>query len=173
MKPTVQAPDFYMIGNDYVQAPLSSFFDTSVLSEAEAKQKALAILGYKAEPDEVEDETKPGYDKWMTWSALTAQLIETPAYYQDGIYTKLANDLSGKDGAYEADYFKNPEGFNKRRVYEDANRELLNVGETYGKDGDNVDVTKDKEQPTYDSKQYGAADIVLPEQYVEGDEPKA
>lgn len=173
MKPTVQAPDFYMIGNDYVQAPLSSFFDTSVLSKDEAEEKALAILGYKAVPAKVEDETLPGYDKWMTWSALTAQLIETPANYQDGIYTKLANDLSGKEGEYKTDYFKNPEGFNKRRVYEDAKNQLLSVGETYGKDGENVKVTDDKEQPTYDSKQYGAADIVLPEQYVEGDESKA
>lgn len=170
MKPTVQAPDFYKIGNDYAQAPLSSFFDTSVLSEAEVEKKALAMLGYKAVPAEVTDETKPGYDKWMTWSALTAQLAETPANYQDGIYTKLADALSGEEGAYSADYFKNPEGFNKRRVYEDDNSVLLNVGETYGKDGANVTVTEDKEQPAYDSKQYGAADIVLPEQYVEGDE---
>lgn len=161
MKPTVQAPDFYKIGNDYAQAPLSSFFDTSVLSEAAVEKKALAILGYKAVPAKVEDETQPGYDKWMTWSALTAQLAETPANYQDGIYTKLAPGLTG---------FKDEAGFNKRRVFEDANVKLLHVGETYGKDGANVTVTDDKEQPAYDSNQYGAADIVLQEQYVEGDE---
>jgi hypothetical protein len=27
MKPTVQAPEFYQVGNDYVQAPLSGFFE--------------------------------------------------------------------------------------------------------------------------------------------------
>ena len=27
MKPTVQAPEFYQVGNDYVQAPLSAFFE--------------------------------------------------------------------------------------------------------------------------------------------------
>ncbi len=168
MKPTVQAPDFYKIGNDYAQAPLSSFFDTSVLPADEIEKKALAILGYKAVPAEVTDETQAGYDKWMTWSALTAQLAETPAFYQDGIYTKLAADLAA--GEYSAAPFKNPEGFNKRRVYEDDKTVLLNVGETYGKDGENVKVTEDKEQPAYDSKQYGAADIVAEEQYVEGDE---
>lgn len=28
MKPTSQAPEFYQVGNDYVQAPLSGFFKT-------------------------------------------------------------------------------------------------------------------------------------------------
>lgn len=28
MKPTVQAPEFYQVGNDYVQAPLDKFFKT-------------------------------------------------------------------------------------------------------------------------------------------------
>lgn len=156
MKPTVQAPDFYKIGNDYVQAPLSSFFDTSVWD--------IKSLCEAAGVEESE---------WSAYSGVLGTKLNEPKFYQDGIYTKLANDLSGVSGEYEADYFKNPEGFNKRRVYEDANSKLLNVGETYGKDGDNVDVTVGKEQPTYDSKQYGAADIVLPEQYVEGDEPKA
>lgn len=27
MKPTVQAPEFYQVGNDYVQAPLSAFYE--------------------------------------------------------------------------------------------------------------------------------------------------
>ena len=29
MKPTVQAPEFYQIGNDYVQAPLDKFFSSA------------------------------------------------------------------------------------------------------------------------------------------------
>lgn len=29
MKPTVQAPEFYQIGNDYVQAPLNKFFSSA------------------------------------------------------------------------------------------------------------------------------------------------
>ena len=32
MKPTVQNPDFYQVANDYVQAPLSSFFDVGPAS---------------------------------------------------------------------------------------------------------------------------------------------
>ena len=29
MKPTVQAPEFYQVGNDYVQAPLNKFFSSA------------------------------------------------------------------------------------------------------------------------------------------------
>lgn len=29
MKPTVQAPEFYQVGNDYVQAPLDKFFSSA------------------------------------------------------------------------------------------------------------------------------------------------
>lgn len=133
MKPTVQAPDFYKIGNDYVQAPLSSFYDMTPLTLDEAIARGN--------------------------SALAGE----PAFYQDGIYTRINTEvLSGG--------FKDEAGFNKRRVYEDEKTVLLNVGETFGKDGENVKVTEGKEQPAYDSKQYGAADIVAEEQYVEGDE---
>lgn len=154
MKPTVQAPDFYKIGNDYVQAPLSSFYDVDTVWDKQSLCEAAGV-----------DESE-----WSAYSGVLGTKLGEPKFYQDGIYTKLANDLSGKEGEYKTDYFKNPEGFNKRRVYEDANNKLLKAGETYGKDSDNVKVTDGKEQPTYDSKQYGAADIVLPEQYVEGDE---
>ena len=33
MKPTVQNPDLYQVANDYVQAPLSSFFDVGTSGE--------------------------------------------------------------------------------------------------------------------------------------------
>lgn len=147
MKPTVQAPDFYTIGNDYVQAPLSNFYDVDTVWDKQSLCEAAGV-----------DESE-----WSAYSGVLGTKVGEPKFYQDGIYTKLATNLTGG--------FKDKAGFNKRRVYEDANSKLLNVGETYGKDGDNVDVTVGKEQPTYDSKQYGAADIVLPEQYVEGDEP--
>ena len=79
MKPTVQNPDFYQVANDYVQAPISAFFDTGVSGEN----------------------------------------------YQDGIFTKLADALSG-DG-FSADPWKNPKGFNKRIV-------LLNPSAAYSAD---------------------------------------
>lgn len=154
MKPTVQAPDFYMIGNDYVQAPLSSFYDVDTVWDIKSLCEAAGV-----------DESE-----WSAYSGVLGTKLNEPKFYQDGIYTKLATKLAGEGDESKTAYFKNPEGFNKRRVYEDAKNQLLNVGETYGKDGENVETTKDKEQPTYNSKQYGAADIVLPEQYVEGDE---
>lgn len=33
MKPTVQNPDLYQVANDYVQAPLSSFYDVGASGE--------------------------------------------------------------------------------------------------------------------------------------------
>lgn len=33
MKPTVQNPDFYAVGNDYAQAPISAFYDVGASGE--------------------------------------------------------------------------------------------------------------------------------------------
>lgn len=33
MKPTVQNPDFYAVGNDYAQAPISAFYDVGAPGE--------------------------------------------------------------------------------------------------------------------------------------------
>ena len=83
MKPTVQAPEFYQVGNDYVQAPLDKFYKTGS-----------AFSGYN--PD---------------GSVYTADT------YQDGIYRQLSDELV--NGAYSADPFKDPSGFNKRTVLVD------------------------------------------------------
>ena len=80
MKPTVQNPDLYQVANDYVQAPLSAFFDVG--------------------PASAEN-------------------------YQDGIYTKLSDDLVS--GAFSADPWKDPAGFNKR-IY------LVNPSASYSAD---------------------------------------
>ncbi len=64
MKPTVQNPDFYAVGNDYAQAPISAYFDTSRKITAEEAAK-------------------------MGNSALEGEIYD----YQDGIYTRLAKDL--------------------------------------------------------------------------------
>ena len=79
MKPTVQNPDFYAVGNDYAQAPISAFYDLGVSGEN----------------------------------------------YQDGIYTKLADDLV--NGAFSADPWKDPNGFNKRTI-------LVNPSASYSAD---------------------------------------
>lgn len=97
MKPTVQNPDFYAVGNDYAQAPISAFYDVGVSGEN----------------------------------------------YQDGIYTKLADDLV--NGAFSADPWKDPNGFNKRTILvnpsasysaEDYGQAdvIFNVGETENED---------------------------------------
>lgn len=78
MKPTVQAPEFYQVGNDYVQAPLDKFYSS-----------AFSGIG----PD-----GKPYVDD----------------SYRDGIYRQLSDELV--NGAYSADPFKDPSGFNKRTV---------------------------------------------------------
>lgn len=78
MKPTVQAPEFYQVGNDYVQAPLDKFYSS-----------AFSGIG----PDG------------------KAYVIDS---YQDGIYRQLSDELV--NGAYSADPFKDPSGFNKRTV---------------------------------------------------------
>ena len=64
MKPTVQNPDFYAVGNDYAQAPISAYYDTSRKITAEEAIK-------------------------MGNSALEGEIYD----YQDGIYTRLAKDL--------------------------------------------------------------------------------
>ena len=81
MKPTVQAPEFYQVGNDYVQAPLDKFYSS-----------AFSGIG----PD-----GKPYVDD----------------SYRDGIYRQLSDELV--NGAYSADPFKDPSGFNKRTVLVD------------------------------------------------------
>lgn len=83
MKPTVQAPEFYQVGNDYVQAPISAFYKTGS-----------AFSGYKPNGDVYFADT-----------------------YQDGIYRQLSDELV--NGAYSADPFKDPSGFNKRTVLVD------------------------------------------------------
>lgn len=152
MKPTVQAPDFYKIGNDYAQAPLSSFFDTSVYTEAEAKTKAEEIMGPTYDPEDAAD--KAGYE------ALVKKFKGEYKNYQDGIFTKMAEDVEGwKDENY----------FNKRRVYADASdpSQILGAGETFGtKDGvADEDRTENAVQPTYSDEAYGKADIIEPSQY--------
>ena len=81
MKPTVQAPEFYQVGNDYVQAPLGKFYSS-----------AFSGIGPDGKP-------------YVTDS------------YQDGIYRQLSDELV--NGAYSADPFKDPSGFNKRTVLVD------------------------------------------------------
>ena len=83
MKPTVQAPEFYQVGNDYVQAPISAFYKTGS-----------AFSGYNPDGSVYQADT-----------------------YQDGIYRQLADALV--NGAYSADPFKDPSGFNKRTVLVD------------------------------------------------------
>lgn len=122
MKPTVQAPDFYKIGNDYVQAPLSSFYDMTPLTLDEAIARGN--------------------------SALAGE----PAFYQDGIYTKLAADLA--TGEYSAAPFKNPEGFNKRRVFVDNTDANLPEGVVFNTKENN------ETQPAVREEQYGKGDII-------------
>lgn len=83
MKPTVQAPEFYQVGNDYVQAPLDKFYKTGS-----------AFSGYNPDGSVYHDES-----------------------YRDGIYRQLSDELV--NGAYSADPFKDPSGFNKRTVLVD------------------------------------------------------
>ena len=72
MKPTVQVPDFYQMGNDYAQAPLSSYYD---MEKWNAETLASAF---------------PGIDA----SALSSKIGDL-RYYQDGIFTKLSTAISG------------------------------------------------------------------------------
>jgi hypothetical protein len=94
MKPTVQNPDFYAVGNDYAQAPISAFFDAD---ELWTSGSLLEAAGYEA----------TDVSAWENISGNVAILIDTPKNYQDGIYTQLADTLSG---------WKDPEGFNKRTL---------------------------------------------------------
>lgn len=91
MKPTVQGPDFYTIGNDFAQAPISAYFDVS----ATWTKKDLCDLAGVEESD------------YSAISGNVDALIGQPKYYQDGIYTKLADELSG---------FSDPRGFNRRTI---------------------------------------------------------
>lgn len=167
MKPTVQAPDFYKIGNDYAQGPLSSFFDDSKYNATEAATKAQAILGLtEAKAAALTGDAKETYDN------LVADIQKDYKFYQDGIFTKLADTLSGKEGEYKADYWKNPEGFNKRRVFVGADEtgadSQLPAGEIYGMDASGkMDDDLRKLQPAVKDEQYSKADIVVPDQYEE------
>lgn len=165
MKPTVQAPDFYKIGNDYAQGPLSSFFDDVKYTEAEAQKKAQAILGLTEAKA-----AKLSGDALETYENLVASIQQDYKFYQDGIFTKLADTLSGAEGAYSADYFKNPEGFNKRRVFVGADEtgadSQLAAGEIYGMDASGkMDEDLRDLQPAVKDEQYSKADIVIPDQY--------
>lgn len=137
MKPTVQAPDFYKIGNDYVQAPLSSFYDVETVWDANSLCEAAGVK-----------ETE-----WSAYSGVLGTKVGEPKFYQDGIYTKLADDLAA--GEYSAAPFKNPEGFNKRRVFVDNTDANLAEGVVF-----NTKDTKD-EQPAVREEQYGKADIIV------------
>jgi hypothetical protein len=83
MKPTVQNPDLYLVGNDYVQAPVSAFYKTG---------SAFSGIGPDGEP--YVDDT-----------------------YRDGIYRVLSDELT--QGAWSADPWKDPHGFNKRTILVD------------------------------------------------------
>lgn len=118
MKPTVQNPDFYAVGNDYAQAPISAFYDVGTSGEN----------------------------------------------YQDGIYTKLADELV--NGQFSADPWKDPNGFNKRTI-------LINPSASYADDDYgqadvifNVGATDDEEAHAASAK-YGKND-----QFIDPDEPK-
>ena len=97
MKPTVQNPDFYAVGNDYAQAPLSAFYDVDTKWDKKSLCEAAGI-----------DE-----DKFSAISGNVDTLIGQPRYYQDGIYTKLSTELSA-DAPW-----KDPHGFNKRTLLVD------------------------------------------------------
>ena len=165
MKPTVQAPDFYKIGNDYAQGPLASFFDDSKYTAAEAATKAQAILGLtEAKVEKLSGDAKETYDN------LVESIQKDYKFYQDGIYTKLAPELSGAEGEYKADYWKNPEGFNKRRVFVGADEtgkdSQLDAGAIYGMDASGkMDEDLRDLQPAVKDEQYSKADIVVPDQY--------
>lgn len=94
MKPTVQGPDFYTLGNDFAQAPLSGYFDVSATWTA----KDLCDLAGVEESE------------YSAISGNVDALVGQPKYYQDGIYTKLAAELSG---------WSDPHGFNRRTVLVD------------------------------------------------------
>lgn len=137
MKPTVQAPDFYKIGNDYVQAPLSSFYDVDTVWDEKSLCEAAGV-----------DETE-----WSAYSGVLGTKVGEPKFYQDGIYTKLADKLA--DGEYSAAPFKNPEGFNKRRVFVDNADANLPEGVVF-----NTEETNEV-QPVVREEQYGKADIIV------------
>lgn len=125
MKPTVQMPDFYAVGNDYAQAPVSAFYN---VKETWTSSTLLAAAGLA--------------DTEANWSAISGNvghLVGEIKNYQDGLCTELNADLSA--GAFSADPWKNPEGFNKRTVLVDVSASytadnysmadvIFNVGET-------------------------------------------
>ena len=134
MKPTVQNPDFYAVGNDYAQAPLSAFYDVDTKWDKKSLCEAAGI-------DEAD---------FSAISGNVAILSGTPRYYQDGIYTKLAGDLTGKDP------WKDPHGFNKRTLLVDPsakyNQDLYGVADVIydnksfsGDDGDAKEPATDKD----------------------------
>jgi len=127
MKPTVQNPDFYAVGNDYAQAPISAFFDAD---ELWTSGSLLEAAGYEA----------TDVSAWENISGNVAILIDTPKNYQDGIYTQLADTLSG---------WKDPKGFNKRTIlvdpaakYDSSAYGQADVIYDIGADGEYDDVEK-------------------------------
>ena len=131
MKPTVQNPDFYAVGNDYAQAPISALYD---LTEWDAVADAAELSG----------------------NPNSAQLIGTPKFYQDVIYTKLADTIVSGDFSAN-DPWKDPAGFNKRTI-------LVNPSAKYSdKDYSQADVIfdigeTDKEEARAASATFGTND---------------
>lgn len=140
MKPTVQNPDFYAVGNDYAQAPISALYDDQTLWTTADLCKAANIA-----PED-----------YSAISGNVAGLVDTPKYYQDGIYTKLAAAIASGDFS-GSDPWKDPNGFNKRTIlvnpaakYNEADYGqadvIFNIGET------------DKENDHAASASYGTND---------------
>lgn len=128
MKPTVQNPDFYAVGNDYAQAPLSAFYDVNTKWTVEDLCKAAGVK----------------VDDYSAISGNVDQLVGEPKFYQDGIYTQLADTLSG---------WKDPNGFNKRTLlvdpsakYDEALYGVADViydGKTFSGEGEDKATDKD------------------------------
>lgn len=131
MKPTVQNPDFYAVGNDYAQAPLSAFYDVDTKWTVEDLCKAAGV--------KVED--------YSAISGNVDQLVGEPKFYQDGIYTQLSTELD-KDNPW-----KDPHGFNKRTLlvdpsakYDEALYGVADViydGKTFSGDSEEEATAKD------------------------------
>ena len=113
MKPTVQNPDFYAVGNDYAQAPISAFYDVDTKWDQKSLCEAAGI-------DEAD---------FSAISGNVDTLIGQPRFYQDGIYTKLADNLVSGDFS-ATDPWKDPNGFNKRTILVDPAAKYSD--ETYG-----------------------------------------
>lgn len=139
MKPTVQNPDFYAVGNDYAQAPISAFYD---VAEKWTSASLLKAAGYE------EDDTAA----WSAISGTVSNLVGEIKNYQDGIYTQLSNELSG---------WKDPNGFNKRTVLVDASAKYSDPD--YSQADVIFDVGDTANEATNASAKYGTNDPFVPD----------